>query len=175
MISVISAISLFKWEQRMSSPFLDIKMLSSNPRLLSVFLQFAGLNIVFYSLFFCLPLWLDQVKGFDSKTTGMLMLPFAGLGVLMTPVAVRMNKRYGYRTTIIAGNVVLIFGTLLLLILGENSSLPVILMVTAVLGIPNGLNSMGLQTALYHVAKPEEKGIASGLFQTETHWLLRLF
>ncbi|MED3483034.1 MFS transporter [Bacillus toyonensis] len=37
--------------------------------------------------------------------------------------------------------------------------------VTAVLGIPNGLNNMG-QTALYHVAKPEETGIASGLFQT---------
>lgn len=166
MISVISAISFFKWEKRISSPFLDIKMLSSNPRLLSVFLQFAGVNIVYYSLFFSLPIWLDQVKGFDSKTTGLLMLPFAGLGVLMTPVAVRINNRYGYRTTIIAGNLVLIFATLFLLILGENSSLPVILMVTAILGIPNGLNNMGLQAALYHTAKPEETGIASGLFQT---------
>ncbi|WP_439019732.1 hypothetical protein [Bacillus thuringiensis] len=29
-----------------------------------------------------------------------------------------------------------------------------------------GLIVWGLQTALYHVAKPEETGIASGLFQT---------
>ncbi|MDQ6420434.1 MFS transporter [Paenibacillus sp. LHD-117] len=165
-IAAISAISLVRWEHRASSPFLNIQMLSSNRRLLSVFLQFAGVNIVFYALFFCMPLWLDQVKGFDPKTTGLLMLPFAGLGVIMTPIAVRMNKRYGYRTTIIAGNVVLILGTVLLLFLGDKSSIPIILMVTAALGIPNGLNNMGLQTALYHVTQPEETGIASGLFQT---------
>ena len=57
-------------------------------------------------------------------------------------------------------------GTLLLLVLQPDTPVIVILLIMAVIGIPNGLNNMALQTALYSNSKPEETGAASGLFQT---------
>jgi len=166
LLSIAAAAAFVIWEKRSRNPFIPIPMLTANKRLLSVYLQFAGLNVVFYALFFSMPLWLDQARGLDPKTTGLLMLPFAGVGVLMTPIAVRLNRRFGYRTTLIAGNLILIAGALLLPLLDEGSPIAVILLVTAVLGVPNGLNNMGLQTALYDVTPPKDTGIASGLFQT---------
>ncbi|ANY69421.1 hypothetical protein BBD42_25255 [Paenibacillus sp. BIHB 4019] len=164
--AIVSMVALIVWEKRAANPFLNLQMLTSNCRLRSVYVQYIGVNIVFYSLFFCIPLWLSQVKGFDPKTTGLLMLPLAGLGVIMTSVAVKCNKRFGYRTTIIAGNGLLVLSTLLLLLLGDNSSMLMIVLINAALGIPNGFNNMGLQTALYVVTPTEETGAASGLYVT---------
>lgn len=162
----ITAILFVLWELKIKKPFLDIRVFASNIKLISVFAQFAGLNIVFYALFFGLPLWLGQVRGYDPEVTGLLMLPFAGIGVLTTPIAVRMIGSNNYRPTIIIGSIVLVIGTLLLLILGPSTPVVIILLVAAVIGIPNGLNNMGLSTALYSNTNPEDTGVASGLFQT---------
>lgn len=163
---VISAIILVLRELKTDKPFVDVRMLASNIRLVSVFAQFAGLNIVFYALFFGLPMWLEQVKGYDPQIAGFIMLPFAGFGVLITPIAVRMIQRFHYRPVIIIGNSMLVMGTLLLLILGPKTPVLIILIVASIPGIPNGMNNLGLSTALYSHAKPEETGVASGLFQT---------
>ncbi|WP_165867555.1 MFS transporter [Paenibacillus pinisoli] len=153
-------------ELRTDKPFIDLRMLGRNKKLQSVYAQFAGLNIVFYSLFFSMPLWLGQVKGYDPQTAGLLMLPFAGIGMLATPIAVRIIQRWSYRPAIIAGSSALLLGTLLLLLMGEDTPIFFILLATSIVGITNGMNNMGLQTALYQHTKPSETGAASGLFQT---------
>lgn len=153
-------------ELKTDKPFIDLRMLGRNKKLQSVYAQFAGLNIVFYSLFFSMPLWLGQVKGYDPQTAGLLMLPFAGIGMLATPIAVRIIQRWSYRPAIIAGSCALLLGTLLLLLMGEDTPIFFILLATSIVGITNGMNNMGLQTALYQHTKPSETGAASGLFQT---------
>ncbi|MFF2889413.1 MFS transporter [Paenibacillus sp. NPDC057967] len=153
-------------ELKTDKPFIDLRMLGRNVKLQSVYAQFAGLNIVFYSLFFSMPLWLGQVKGYDPQTAGLLMLPFAGIGMLATPIAVRIIQRWSYRPAIIAGSSTLLLGTLLLLFMGEDTPIFFILLATSIVGITNGMNNMGLQTALYQHTKPSETGAASGLFQT---------
>ncbi|MGG1663483.1 MFS transporter [Brevibacillus sp. NRS-1366] len=165
-VVLIAAAFLILRELRTDKPFLDIRMLTSNIRLASVFVQYAGMNFVFYSLFFGLPMWLGQVRGYEAQTAGLLMLPFAGIGVLTTPLAVRMIRSSSYRQPIIIGGIVLVIGTLLLLAIGPNTPVAIILLVVAVIGIPNGMYNMGLFTALYSHTKAEETGVASGLFQT---------
>lgn len=165
-VAPITAILFILWEWKTKNPFLDIRMLASNLKLMSVFVQYAGLNVVFYALFFGLPLWLGQVKGYDPEVTGLLMLPFAGIGILSTPIAVRMIGDSHYRPAIIIGSLVLVIGTLLLLTLGPSTPLIIILLVMAVIGIPNGLNNLGLSTALYQHTNPKDTGVASGLFHT---------
>ncbi|MFG0214602.1 hypothetical protein ACFU8X_15970 [Brevibacillus porteri] len=51
-------------------------------------------------------------------------------------------------------SIVLVIGTLLLLMLGPTTPVAIILLVAAVIGIPNGLNNIGLLTALYSNTKP---------------------
>ena len=141
-------------------------MLASNRRLIGIYAQFAAVNIVFYSIFFGLPLWLEQVRGFNPGLTGLIMLPFAGMGILSTFLAVRIIRRWGIKPSLVFGALALSVGTLLLLLFEPMMPITVLVGFVLVLGIPNGFQSLGLQTALYETAPVEEMGAAAGLFQT---------
>lgn len=162
----VAAVLLVWRERRALPPFLDVRMLAANRPLVGVYAQFAAVNVVFYAVFFGLPLWLQQDRGFSPGQTGLLLTPIAGLGVLATPVAARLISRYGPRPSLIVGALALTVGSLLLLLFNGTTGVLVILAVSAVLGIPNGFNNLGLQAALYTAAPADRMGAASGLFQT---------
>lgn len=141
-------------------------MLLSNRQLVKVYVQFAAVNVVFYSLFFGLPLWLEQARSESPALSGLLMLPLTGMGVLTTFAAVQIVRRSGARPALLFGALALSVGTLLLLFLQSNSPVVVLLAVIVILGIPNGLQNLGLQTVLYDAAPAADMGVAAGQFQT---------
>ncbi|MBV9894952.1 MAG: MFS transporter [Chloroflexi bacterium] len=134
--------------------------------LVAVYAQFALVNVVFYGVFYGLPLWLEQTRHYAPDLTGLILLPVAGIGVLATPVAARLIDRMGPRPSLIIGSVVLLLGSLLLLRFGSETALLELLVVGAVLGVPNGFNNLGLQAALYEAAASDQIGAAAGLLQT---------
>jgi MFS family permease len=140
--------------------------LLSNPALLAVYAQFAAVNVVFYSVFYGLPLWLEQTREFGAGVTGLLILPVAGVGVLATPFAARLINRTGPWPALILGSITLLVGSVLLLLFDAATPLVELLVVGGVLGIPNGFNNLGLQAALYEVAQPSQIGAAAGFLQT---------
>jgi len=164
--AVVAALLLLLREYRVASPFLDVRLLVTNRPLLGVYLQYAAVNLVFYSVFFGLPLWLEEARRFAPDTAGLLLLPVAGVGVLATPLAARLINRSGPRVTLIAGAILLLVGSLLLFLFNTSTPVPVLLAVGAVLGIPNAFNNLGLQAALYDVAPAGQMGAVGGLFQT---------
>jgi len=165
-VVMVSAVLLNLWERRASSPFFNVRMLASNRRLIGIYAQFATVNIVFYSIFFGLPLWLEQVRGFNPGLTGLIMLPFAGMGIISTFLAVRIIRRWGIKPSLVFGALALSVGTLMLLLFEPMMPITVLVGFVLVLGIPNGFQSLGLQTALYETAPAKEMGAAAGLFQT---------
>jgi MFS family permease len=88
------------------------------------------------------------------------------VGVLATPLAARLIDRSGPRLALIVGAVLLLAGSLLLLLFDAATPVPALLAVGAVLGVPNGFNTLGLQAALYETAPATQMGAAGGLFQT---------
>jgi MFS family permease len=166
LIVLVAAFLLYLWELRASSPFFNVRMLASNHRLINIYAQFATVNIVFYSIFFGLPLWLEQARGFNAGLTGLIMLPFAGMGILSTFLAVRIIRRWGIKPPLVFGAIALSVGTLLILAFEPTTPISVLAALILVLGIPNGFQSLGLQTALYEAAPVKEMGAAAGLFQT---------
>jgi len=165
-VAFIAAALLVRRERSVAEPFLDVRMLAANRPLVGVYAQFAGINIVFYTVFFSLPLWLERVRGFDSGMAGLLLLPVAGVGVLATPVAARLIGRCGPGPALITGAGMLTVGSLLLLVCNATTPVSVLLAVGVVLGIPNGFNNLGLQAALYEHAPAQHMGAAGGQFQT---------
>jgi predicted MFS family arabinose efflux permease len=139
---------------------------AANRLLVGVYAQFAAVNLVFYAVFFGLPLWLEEARRFAPATAGLLLLPVVGVGVLATPLAARLIDRSGPRGALIVGAVLLLTGSLLLLLFDAATPVPALLAVGAVLGVPNGFNTLGLQTALYETAPARQMGAAGGLFQT---------
>ncbi len=160
------AVLLVVRELRAGSPFFDVRLLRANPVLIGVFLQFAAVTFVFYTFFFGLPIWLEEVRGFDARAAGLLILPVTGLGVIATPVAAALISTSGSRSSLILGSVALVAGSALLLTFGPGTSVVALVAVGIVLGIPNGFNNMGLQAALYQAAPPARVSWAGGQFQT---------
>src|SRR3989442_8356573 len=165
-VAPIAAALLVRRERGVAEPFLNVNMLATNRPLVGVYAQFAGVNSVFYAVFFSLPLWLEQVRGFASGRAGLLLLPVAGVGVLATPIAARLISRSGPGPALITGACMLTVGSLLLLVCNATTPVLVLLAVGVVPGIPNGFNNLGLQAALYAHAPAHHMGAASGQFQT---------
>lgn len=165
-VAPVAAVALVWRERRAGAPFLDVRMLASNRALSGVYAQFTAVNLVFYSVFFGLPLWLEKARGLGPGQTGLIVMPFAGLGVLATLVAARLIRSRGPRLPLALGAAVLCLGMLLLLVLRTATPLAAVVAIMAVLGLPNGLLNLGLQALLFRSAAGPRMGAASGLFQT---------
>jgi MFS family permease len=153
-------------ELRQPAPFFDLRLLGRNPAMIGVFVQFAAVTFVFYSFFFGLPIWLEQVGGYDARAAGLLVLPLTGIAVVVTPIASRLIARTGPRTPLVVGSAFMLAGTLLLLTLDRGAPIPLFLAVMFVLGVPNAFSNLGLQAALYAVTPPARISWAAGQFQT---------
>jgi MFS family permease len=144
----------------------DVRALLTNTRLAGIYLQFAGVNLVFYSIYLALPLWLQQARGLPPYEAGLLLLPVAGLGVLVAPPSAWWVARSGPRGVLIVGAVALLAGAALLLVLDPATPVWAIAAAGMVFGAPSTMNTLGLQSALYETAPQEAIGAAGGLFQT---------
>ncbi len=165
-LAVASAALLVVRELRARAPFVDLRMLAHQPTLVWLYAQFAGVNLVFYGVFFGLPIWLEDVRGFSAAQSGPLLLPLAGIGILAAPVAARIVSKRGPAPAIIIGSVALLIGCIPLAAFGDTTPIIVILVVGAILGIPSAFNNLGLQAALYEATPASLMGTASGQFQT---------
>jgi MFS family permease len=165
-IAAAGVVFLVAQELRTSSPFVDLRMLAKQPTLIWLYAQFAGVNLVFYGVFFGLPIWLQDVRGFTAAQAGMLLIPLAGIGILASPVAARIVSRRGPSPAIIIGSVALLVGSIPLMLFGDTTPIWAILLVGAVLGLPTAFNNLGLQAALYEATPASLMGTASGQFQT---------
>lgn len=162
----VAATALAVRELRHPAPFFDIRLLGRNPAMIGVFVQFASVTFVYYSFFFGLPLWLEQVANFDARAAGLLILPLTGMAVIVAPIASRVISRSGPRLPLTVGSLFMLAGTLLLVTLTRGVPIPLFLVVMFVLGVPNGINNLGLQAALYGVTPRERISWAAGQFQT---------
>jgi MFS family permease len=167
-VAVVLAL-LVAWEVRARTPFLDVRMLASNRPLSGVYAQFTAINLAFYGAFLGLPLWLQQERGLPPRETGLLLLPITGIGMLVTPVAVRLINRRGIRPPLVLGSAGLALAALLLLTFDSDTPVAALAVVSAVLGLPNAFNNLGLQAGLYAATPPEATGAAAGLFQTSRY------
>lgn len=165
-IFVVALVALVRRERAVSAPFVDLRGIVANRALASVLVQQGSINLVFYCTFFAFPLWLQSVRGFDTATAGLFVLPIAALGVLTIPVAARLIRSRGARSALVLGSVVLLVGTGAVQLLGDHTGVLVIIAFSLLLGVPNGFNKLGLQTSLYESAPAGRTGSAGGLFQT---------
>jgi MFS family permease len=166
-ILAIIAITLFlSWELRIAVPFISLKMFKENMALSWVLIQFVTVNIIFYSIFFGIPTYLQEVRHFSARYTGILMLFVAGFGVITSPIAGRWVEKHGSRPPLIFAGFCMTIGSALYLTLRDASPVWWLAVILTVLGLSNGFNNVGLQTALFRVTPANIISAASGLFQT---------
>jgi MFS family permease len=156
-------------ELRAATPFLDVRLLVSNRALSSTYLRTAVTYVAFYAIFYGVPAWLEQGRGLSAGDAGLVMLPLAGIGAITALVATRLERRRGSRPLLVIGSIVFVLAGLALTRTTSSAPIFVLVGLSALLGLPNGFNSLGNQTSLFRAAPAEQMGAASGLYRTSQY------
>lgn len=156
------------YELRVAHPFVDLRVLAGNRPLTGTYLRTAWTYVAFYAVFYGLPMWLETSRGLDPGTVGVVVLPMALAAMTVVAIASR-TLRHGHWPVLLVGSAAFVAGGLALMTLHATSPIAALVAVAALLGIPNGVNNIGNQTAMYRQADAAHAGIASGLYRTSQY------
>ncbi|WDM03001.1 MFS transporter [Alicyclobacillus cycloheptanicus] len=163
----VAALLFFGWrELRAARPFIDLRMFRSNKAFSWIEIQFVTVNLIFYCIFFGMPEYLQEAAHFNAQQAGLIMLCVAGSSLIVSPITGQWVERSGSRPPLLLAGFCLTVGSILFVTLGAHTPIIWLLIVLFILGLSNGLNNIGLQTALFAVVPAATMGTASGLFMT---------
>ncbi|RAT97145.1 MFS transporter [Brevibacillus sp. Leaf182] len=156
-------------ELKTTSPFIPLRTFAKYPAMTWVNIEFMLVNVLFYSLFFGLPSYLQMVRHLSEFHTGILMLSLGLCSLVVSPLAGRWIDRSGPRPALFVSAMLMTFGSLWLVMFKQDSPVISVCVALVAFGISNGLNNVGMQAALFKSSPKEIIGVASGLFQTSRY------
>lgn len=157
-------IGLFVWrELRVRQPFIDLRVLSGNIPLLLTFFRTMLTTTVGYSFSYGYSQWLQDVRGLSPAVAGLIVLPTFAIGVA---VAALTGRRAEVRVKLLIGSTAQILAGVLIVVMPDDAPIWILMLPTAVLGIPQGLNNLANQNALYFQADSSRIASSAGLQRT---------
>ena len=155
-------------ERRAGQPLLPPRILDSRAKL-APYVAILLIPGAMIGMFTFVVLFLHDVKGYDSLTTGLAFLPFmlVNLGLVVSGVTARVVDRFGPQRTLTSAIALFVVGLVWMSLLGPASSYAAsILGPSLVLGVGAGLAFVPLSALVVQNAPAEDTGAASGLMQT---------
>jgi EmrB/QacA subfamily drug resistance transporter len=154
-------------ERRVANPLVDLALFRRRPFDAALTANLA-LNLTFTGTSFLLPLYLQDVRGYDPVVAGLLLLPVTVTLLALLPVGVRLERRTDARLPILIGLAVMAVALVLLGLLVPDWNYPVVVGALLLFGIGVGLMSTPMTDAAVGQASgvPEPlAGMASGVFK----------
>ncbi|MDQ0090456.1 EmrB/QacA subfamily drug resistance transporter [Paenibacillus anaericanus] len=161
--------AFIRHELRAASPLIPIRTFAKYPAMTWVNVEFMLVNILYYSLFFGLPSYLQMVRHVSEYQTGILMLTLGLCSLVTSPLAGRWIDKSGPGPALLVSALLMTFGSVWLVTLNQTSPVISVCVALAAFGISNGLNNVGMQAALFQSSPQEIIGVASGLFNTSRY------
>jgi len=154
----------FAWrELRAVVPFVDLRVLSGNvPQLATYARQFLA-STVQYSLLYGFTQWLEAGRGLSASGAGLLLMPMFASAIVVTAIT---GRRAAVRGKLVAGGIFQVLVCAGLLLVSGDTTIWFLVAIGLVFGLPQGLNGLANQNALYHQAEPARMASAAGLLRT---------
>ncbi|MDE3043429.1 MAG: MFS transporter [Acidobacteriota bacterium] len=165
-LTVLAGALFARRETRREEPFIDLKPLGANPALLATYLRQLTVSIISYSFLYGFSQWMEAGRGLNASVTGLVLLPMFLIAIVVTAAT---GRRPQVRAKLLTGGVVQIVGTLALVFVGARVSVVTLVGICAIIGVPQGLNSLANQNALYHQASADRVASSAGLLRTFTY------
>jgi len=156
-------------ELRTKSPFIPLRTFAKYPAMTWVNVEFMLVNVLYYSLFFGIPSYLQSVRHVSEFQTGIIMLSLGLCSLATSPIAGRWIDKSGPRPALLVSAIFMTLGSAWLVTLNQTSPVMSVCFALAAFGISNGLNNVGMQAALFQSSPKEIIGVASGLFNTSRY------
>ncbi|PYE47860.1 MFS transporter [Paenibacillus barcinonensis] len=158
--------AFIRHELKVTAPFIPLRTLAKYPAITWINIEFIVVNLLFYTLFFGIPSYLQVVRHVSEFQTGILMLTLGLCSLAASPLAGRWIDKSGPRPALLMAAILMVSGSLWLANLNEDSPIVSVCVALAAFGFSNGLNGVGMQAALFRSSPKEIIGVASGLFSS---------
>ena len=165
-IAVAAAAALAVRELRVADPFLDLRVLAGNVPMLATFLRQVLNSTAVYAFLYGYTQWLEDDRGLGPSVAGLLLLPMSLVAVI---VATLTGRRPQIRGKLLVGGVCLTAAYAVLLFAQPGTATWLLVAIAVLVGIPQGLNGLANQNALYRQADRARMGSAAGLLRTFTY------
>jgi len=142
----------FIWRQRVAEePLLHLELFRDSTFSNSIILGFFLVTALFGGMLL-LPLYLQQVHGYDAITTGLLLMPQAATAAIFMPLGGYLSDRIGPRPVVMFGVATLVFGGILLAQIHADSPVILVVVALAVRGMSMGFAMMpGMSAGLARI------------------------
>jgi predicted MFS family arabinose efflux permease len=153
-------------QARAATPLMPLRILRSRNVSGAYAVQLLTLSAMF-SFQVIVALYMQQVLGYSALGTGLAMLPAAvSIGAVSLLASARLSNRFGERFVLVAGLVLLIGAMAWLTTVPVDANyvtdlLPVFILISGGGLVLPSLTGLGMSSA-----RPEDAGLASGLFNT---------
>lgn len=166
LIAITAGIGFAVRELRCADPFIDIRVLSGNRPLLFTYLRnFLGYTVS-YGFIYGFTQWLEEGRALSPSVAGIILIPMFAMAILVSTLT---GRRKEIRVKLLVGSATQVVACALLLLLGGSSDIWILLVVALIVGVPQGLNSLANQNAVYYQADSQRLGASSGLLRTFTY------
>jgi EmrB/QacA subfamily drug resistance transporter len=164
-VALVAAAVFLIAQDRGRHPMMPLDLFRSRTVNVTVAAGFAFM-ICYYGLPFVMSLYLQQIRDLSALATGLAFLPMMLIGAAFTPFNGRLIDRFGARSLITAGLLLMSVG---LLILGLTPVAAPVWLLSALMMLV-GLGGPAVMppatTALLGAVSPEQAGTASGVLNT---------
>ncbi|MCR8658800.1 MFS transporter [Paenibacillus endoradicis] len=156
-------------ELKAKSPLIPLRTFAKYPEMIWVNVEFMLVNVLYYSLFFGIPSYLQIVRHVSEFQTGILMLSLGLCSLVTSPIAGRWIDISGARPALLISAILMTLGSIWLVTLNQTTPVMNVCFALVAFGISNGLNNVGMQAVLFQSSPKEIIGVASGLFNTSRY------
>ena len=152
-------------ERRSAHPIIDFEFVGRR--------NFAGATIVIFcidfsfgALLFFLPLYFQEILGYDPVEAGVLLLPLTGLMVVGSPLGGRVAARTGPRPPIVLGLAAMTAGIFWISTLDLGTDFADLVVPTSLMGFGVGFSLTPMNLAAMNAVSRHHAGLASGMLVT---------
>ena len=153
-------------EIRAEHPVLDIKLFTKNRTFafsnLATLISFTGT----FAVVFLLSLYLQYIKRFDPRTTGLVLSSSFVFMALVSPTAGHLADRYDPMKLASLGMILITLSLFTFIFLDASTSIHQIILGLTILGIGSGIFSSPNTKAIMSSVKPKYFGVASATVST---------
>ncbi|WP_181787881.1 MFS transporter [Streptomyces phytophilus] len=150
-------------QMAVAEPFIDLRVLGGNVPLLATYARQLLAYTTAYAFLYGYSQWLQEGRGIDASQAGLLQLPTAVAALGVTALTGRHAQ---VRGKLAAGSLIQVAVCAALLLLTSGTPVWALVLLAAGFGLPQGLNGLANQNALYAQAEPARMGASAGLLRT---------
>jgi predicted MFS family arabinose efflux permease len=164
-IAVVALAVFIVSQARVAHPMVPLELFRTRNVSVAVVVGFAFV-VGFYGLPFVMSLYLQQLRGLSPFTTGLAFLPMMVTGGAITPFSAGLAARFGARTIVSGGLVLMAVGLGLLAVVATHVSSWGVAALMVPVGVAGPLIMPPIMALLLNSVPDAQTGTASGVFNT---------